>query len=539
MKRGLSALLALILLVGVTSCGIAFSSPGSTTPPESNPAHFWKNWQTPQSADITYTVHYDPDAIARRGALPYTLRVIYMGPNLCRVERSGFNPFIAVANRDGVKVYYPNEHIAFWLPRDSKFRLDILDLNITASDPWADQKDMKYQLYDDTNEGEGEQPMPPDEKVQGRICTLMSYNYAGNNKLKDPSKGYSNQYIDRQYGIVLGETYADPKDDKYNKNYIASKVGFNKAIDSKLFSLQIPEGTPVFRGDFSEFDVKQISRLSKANWSFRGVNIAAPEQWTEPINIIVPGYLPTGFAEISTQTSWSYSNWQHTWEIWATWVNRSGSSLRFHQAMRKIDSDIAERAAFISDIKLHGISAKLYKSSQPFPQLSITWQQNGKYLELIGVGVDKKTLLQIAASCRGAVLEPDSTIDLKTPAEAQPLVGYQLYEPSYLPAGFTVAGTYLAYDCAVFVDYKDSRGTTINLSQFARKDAADFFDRTSRANATATVVNGNRAWYSRQAVGLILEWRAGVKLFSVSGDVSKNELMRIAESLRPVSQARK
>lgn len=535
------ALLALPAWLLLGGCGNVKENLGRLFVPRRVPVQFWKEWKSPHDVDIAYIVNADPSVPKGKSSLPYTIRVTFRAPNLCRVERRGFEPFIAVANAQGVKIYYPEYGVALLMPPGSSFAPSrLLDLRIGAQDPWGP---MKEDRYVSRREAELLPPGPlllPDEQFMGRTCTVISANYTVDDKLKNPNLSSFKKLIDREFGIILGEKASGVMAARDNREYLASELRLNEGVDPALFSLDLPKTARVFKGVFTAADVANLFSLSKGTWKPRAVLFELHEDWHDSQEIMLPTHIPAGFLPLSSNTSPTQQGATTTWKLSSVWVHPSGSSIELRQGIRAVNFGAGEATqATKQEFAIGDDPATAYLFQQPYPRAVIIWWRGGRRYMLNGAAVELEELKRFAVSCRPALLEADGTIDLNTPAQTQPLVTYRLEEPRYLPAGYKIKGVYLAQDCATYADYQTPEQTLLQLVQTSRPDAAEFFAAQERPDAQQVSVRGKLGWFRETRNGPALEWRDGKRLLTLRGKLSKTELLKVAESLVPVSLAEK
>lgn len=530
------ALPAWLLLGG---CGNVKENLGRLFVPRRVPVQFWKEWKSPHDVDIAYIVNADPSVPKGKSSLPYTIRVVFRAPNLCRIERRGVEPFVAVANAEGVRVYYPEYNLALVMPPGSSFEVSrLLDLSIGAHDPWELMKESRYLSHREIGLLAREASQLPDEQFMGRTCTVIGANYTADDKLKDSNRSGFKKLIDREFGIILGEKVSGVMEARDNREYLASELRLNEGVDPALFSLDLPKTAHVFKGVFAEGDAATLHLLSKRTWNPRAVTFRLPSDWTDSLEIMLPTYIPVGFLPLSSTAYPTNQGSTLTWKLSSTWVHPSGCSIELRQGIRAVNFPASEATqAAKQEFAIGDDSATAYLFQQPYPRAVIIWRQGGRRFMLNGAAVELEELKRFALSCRPALLETDGTIDLDTPAEAQPLVTYRLEEPRYLPAGYKLQGVYLAQDGATYIDYQAMDQPLLQLVQSGRPDAAEFFAARERPDAQQVSVKGKLGWFRETRDGAALEWCDGKRLLTLRGKLSKTELLKVAESLVPVSQA--
>ena len=129
------------------------------------------------------------------------------------------------------------------------------------------------------------------------------------------------------------------------------------------------------------------------------------------------------------------------------------------------------------------------------------------------------------------IFEKYSTVGLQTVSE--PVYGTEIfleYEPSYIPDGFVLNRT-RASDTSKSMQYKNTHGDTISYLQI-KIEQANFDINTEKAKIETFTLKGELFYYvSNQGIQTIW-WSDDLYSYKISSVLDKNQLIKIAESLK-------
>lgn len=129
------------------------------------------------------------------------------------------------------------------------------------------------------------------------------------------------------------------------------------------------------------------------------------------------------------------------------------------------------------------------------------------------------------------IFEKYSTISYE-PVENTCIIetGFMEYEPTYIPSGYSLVNERVFTD-SKHLTYKNSENDGIFFAQ-TLLEQADFDIDTEHAILQTIQINGEEAYYLPNETIELIIWDDGVYSFQVSAHLDKEELIKIAESIK-------
>lgn len=119
-------------------------------------------------------------------------------------------------------------------------------------------------------------------------------------------------------------------------------------------------------------------------------------------------------------------------------------------------------------------------------------------------------------------LVEDKSISFEVPADWR-----GDYYPTYIPDGYEVS--YVSHYFAT-VEFSNAEGRTLTLNECGESDQYNID--SENATMSYEFVNGQQVFVIDRATSATVAWSNGSKLYIVTGQISKEELLKIAESVR-------
>ncbi len=171
-----------------------------------------------------------------------------------------------------------------------------------------------------------------------------------------------------------------------------------------------------------------------------------------------------------------------------------------------------------------------------FPLKVESYDQDGKlvasilYREVrLNTGVSEDTFHFVPAA-GVKVVQADWSIAETTLADAQQMVAFSLLQPSYLPSGLSlhrVNRSGSADAVSIIFEYTNGKGVSVTLTESALQP-----DAPSLAGTRRTDYNGRTYEIIQSEDYSILNWSATGVAFDLTGNLSRDEMLKVADSVR-------
>lgn len=128
------------------------------------------------------------------------------------------------------------------------------------------------------------------------------------------------------------------------------------------------------------------------------------------------------------------------------------------------------------------------------------------------------------------VVQADWSITETTLADAQQMVAFQLLQPSYLPSGLALRSmnrSGSADTVSIIFEYTNGKGVSVNLTESALQPGAPSLAGTRRTN-----FNGRTYEVIQSEDYSILYWSATGVAFDLTGNLSLEEMLKVADSVK-------
>jgi len=199
---------------------------------------------------------------------------------------------------------------------------------------------------------------------------------------------------------------------QYETEYIATDARVGVALDEALFSLDVPEGTVVYRYPLAFHDADAIARALKLP-AGRKVRLFRFPGQTRMMWVWSPEYLPPGLTWANTTVSEAPQPGED-WEMEALLVNAKGGVINFTQGTEEYeaigDYDGPAGAPEVEATTINTIfgprPGHVYRHREPYRQTVVVWTLERKHHWLEGVGVPEEELVRMAESMQKYRLRP-------------------------------------------------------------------------------------------------------------------------------------
>jgi hypothetical protein len=306
----------------------------------------------------------------------------------------------------------------------------------------------------------------------------------------------------------------------------ATSVQVNSGAAESLFALKVPPGARVFKGGLPRVPEVDFSPLQTA-----GEDVIMP-MLGQALSMYVPRYLPAGFVNVGAASSEDDPDGQ-----WYTTYLASGSGATIVMAESR-------NAAYMPlpalpgarPVAIGSVQGEIGETHEPFDRVVLTWQMGKWRLRLDAGEVPSAEVLKVAESMRWQTGKPPIKFeDLKA---AQEQVHFLVLAPRSVPEGARLmASDVTPYEKGVgntftpeqlFLSYAAPGGGSFTISEMRG------YEGTEIEGWRRVSVAGLTGWYRDDPdFGRGITWVQDGTEVSLDGDLTKDEMMKIAESFAP------
>jgi hypothetical protein len=310
---------------------------------------------------------------------------------------------------------------------------------------------------------------------------------------------------------------------KLVERIVATSVEVNGDLPESLFTLPIPPGARVFQGGISSVPEEGFSSPATV-----AEDLAM--MVGESVTVYVPSYVPEGFSDLGTMTD-GEGKWFR-----ADLASPSGATLVIAESkdLSELPLPNLPDATPVTVGPWHG---ELGTSQEPFARTVLTWQAGDWRLLLDAAGVPAAEVMKVAASMH--LQAGKSPIAFTDPKTVQAQVHFRVLMPTALPPGAQL----MASDVT---PYEKGAGDTytpeqISLSYLAPGGEVSFSEMSGGEGMEIPgweriTIAGRPGWYHHDPdFGHEFEWVQDGTDISLTGTLSKEEMLKIAESFVPAA----
>jgi outer membrane lipoprotein-sorting protein len=488
-------------------------------------------WAFPPEAAATgavsnFEIHYSAEPFSSGGS--GTITLYYSAPDSWRIETTADNYTDTItASGDRVLLYDAKEKAWLLMARDqaAKDKLDTAtSLDLNPSRRYQNWQDYLAKRKQDLSENDSK---GTDVEFLNRPC----YQYASSWAMDEPSKdesGYSEKSLmDKQLLVPL--SYDLKIGGEVIERLRAVSVKVNAGLKPELFNTTPPEGARVFKG--------RLSGVPSWNGEQEGFFPSeAPPKLSitgegKPFPFYAPDYLPAGFSEYGS--SWEGEGSWMTFEL----AGKSGATLVIEE--NRTTSGMTIPLPPLPDSKEVAVgkaSGKIAERSEPFKRVVLVWAAKGWRFRIDAGEVPASEVVKIAASMTQKTSEVRREPKLEDPKAIQAKLHFLVLVPKQLPEGIRLI--------AATMTPAGREGDSVipeQLSLDYQAPGMKYFNISEMGSSEGTLVGWQRikigdrpGWYrSDKDLGSMLQWDQEGTEVGITGNISKEEMLKLAESFVP------
>jgi hypothetical protein len=278
-------------------------------------------------------------------------------------------------------------------------------------------------------------------------------------------------------------------------------------------------------------------------------------------HFMLPTHLPGGFSSLDADVASPQKGWARIERFAA----QDGGLIELVQGTAK-DYIVEgyggkQKSAKAETVIFRGISATLHRYLKPYPGAILAWQEKGIHLSLEGTGVDPSELVKMAQCMVVLRNRPDAETVLQNLEHAPIFTFFEIYTPGFLPHGLAIkqalladpvekgnilartalkgkSGTYhfSASDQRTTrqrlrADYSSPDGRQLRIDQVGQAAEEEFNETSKRDEIKSAGVHGR---FVSKRTPLTLKLLKGDTLIILSGNISREDMIKIAQSMKPV-----
>ncbi len=327
--------------------------------------------------------------------------------------------------------------------------------------------------------------------------------------------------VDRE--LLLPLEYEWRRGEQVLERRAAISVEVNGGVPEDLFDVTVPQGARVFRGGLARVPEQLFSASSSP----------AEDMLLSPFGqstaMYVPEYVPAGFMNVGT----SYDPEGRGYVAYL--ASESGATLVLAESRDSALMDLPVPAGAVP-VSVGPEKGQLVEREEPFDRVVLAWQSGEWRLRLDAGGVPTAEVVKVAESMQWRSGKP--LIEFGEAKAAQDDVSFLVLIPTVMPEGARlVASSTMPYSEGVgghftpeqlSMSYFLSGGGTLTILEMEGYESMEIegWERVSIAGFTG--------WYNDDPeFGRELTWVQEGTEISLSGDLTKEEMVKMAESFAP------
>ncbi len=461
----------------------------------------------------------------------------YLAPDNWRIDtRAAKRRETVVAAGDTILIHDLNKNAFLLMARDQAATLQTRQLlDIDLSKRYADPK--SYLAYQ-KREMEKCAKYLTTAKLLGRECYV--YGTSANDLLSEglppdvpaPLRDFTMQsWVDKQLFVPL---HMEAKIGQQPVSEIdAISVRVNGPVARNLFATHIPPGSRVFKGALSDIpDLSLFQEVGPEDLS----EVISPPGLGDAAPFYAPAYLPSGFQQTGTST-----DLEGRW-FSAQFAAKSGSTLLLEESRDTQNKPLSPFPGAHSQM-VGQWPGKMREWREPFHRVGLTWQREGWRFRIDAAEVPAAEVVRIGKSMslqrpkpKAQFEEPE--VQLKDPVAIQAQVHFLVLVLQPVPQGFHLmhsavqpfkqetANTSMPEQLSL--SYAAGNARWFSISEMRGEEGVEL------EGWSRVTIGGHPGWYRQEPhMGHELEWVQEGTEITLNGNLSKEELLKIAASFVP------